>query len=114
MNLDEFLSKLYHFSETKGADMYHNLLSYTQITHSIGVGISVAYLLVLWWVFINREKIFESKIWKELDEEIVIAIAMVCAIAAIIAIITLTCPSTYMAIFNPEGYILSNALVRGN
>lgn len=122
MSIEEFLGKIATLSESKGPELYASLLAAVQIEAAIQLSLSILFLCAaLWCTFSSRAHAAVRKLIAKVNDsdinEGVLVIAIIClgvflATCSVASVVTLCSASTYIAIFNPEGYILSTALLR--
>ena len=112
------LDKIASFSSTKGVELYPDYVLYVQLDAIVSLVLSVAYLLLLVYAVRKASKYDISKLHDSIDSEGKAMIAMIVLIFFVVMLFiglvrsgaTIFNASTYLSIFNPEGYILSKAM----
>lgn len=122
MSIEEFLGKIAALSESKGPELYASLLAAVQIEAAVQLGLSILFFsTVLWCTYSSRAHAAVRKLIAKVNDadipEVALVIPIICfgvflMISLIASAVTLLSASTYVALFNPEGYILSNAVLR--
>lgn len=118
MKLDDFLNKIATFSATKGAELYSDYVLYVRLEAGSSLVISIIYLLLLVYAMRSMYKCDLSKIYAKIDTEnkavgaVVggICLTVMLFIGLVGSVATIFDADSYLAIFNPEGYIISTAV----
>ena len=122
MSIEEFLGKIAALSESKGPELYASLLAAVQIEAAVQLALSILFLCaVLWCTYSSRAHAAVRKLIAKVNDsdinEGVLVLSFICLgtflmVSIIASTVTLLSASTYVALFNPEGYILSNTILR--
>lgn len=115
MNIEQFLDKMEHFSATKGAEAYQNLLIAIQIDAVVSLILSVLFLLGSLYASVNHKKLIKSIGMPSIESEaqavgvtiLIIVMFTVLTVMLLSSILTVVDGGTYTAIVNPEGFVLS-------